>query len=536
MKAFICLLLGIFVGAIFADPICGRAQILENRYVKNAASARVAYQSTTSCDAEFYYDSSAVKTRDTEHFRIFYVLEGIHATTEIFVDSLANSLEKAWTYYIQKIGYRAPQGKKKTYHFQKENNSLLYPVEVVDITSMRSNQFLFGGFIECYALTYSFEENLDETEIVFENDFIFASAQSPHLMDTDSHCTFYLANQPMINSVTQKNYAEEFGPILRATAFHEFYHAIQTAYIAEEYQTSYWIEASATAQEEIGAPDVNDYWAYLPSFFSSMQKSFNQNQFPYGIAVWELYNENFYGNRIGKNFWERYSKNQTALFEDIFAAELQSKKIDPDSAFDDFAKRLFFSGSRAVYDSSLRFTEDAPRWKSTPKILPTKIDTVSLTPPAIAYYRITSDSFPDLENFRGRASVALYGESKPVQFYSLDTITAIQLATKIDNSENAVLILSRLHEESQTPIVHNSLPMRSYPSPWRGDTPLCFAKLPENKHFIEIRTRTGKLAKKQEYTGTHFCIEAEELRHFAPGLYYFRAGNHGKLKPMIFNF
>jgi hypothetical protein len=116
----------------------------------------------------------------------------------------------------------------------------------------------------------------------------------------------------------------------------------------------------------------------------------------------------------------------------------------------------------------------------------------------------------------------------------LDSATFTSLASKIEDSENAVLVLSRLRDSSATVIANDTLPMRSYPNPWRGETPLCFAGLPETKKFIEIRTRVGKLVKRYEYSASHFCIDSDEVKsHLSPGLYYFRAGSRHTMKPFL---
>lgn len=71
----------------------------------------------------------------------------------------------------------------------------------------------------------------------------------------------------------------------------------------------------------------------------------------------------------------------------------------------------------------------------------------------------------------------------------MDTISWTGLSPLVAQSENAVLILSKLQEVSSGTVRTDSLPMRSYPNPWRGKTPLCFASLPEAKQFLEIRIR-----------------------------------------------
>lgn len=535
--AILCL----FIASISASPICGRERLRQNRtqqvHSTGTPAAKWITSSTTNCDAEFYYDTSDVQERITQHFHIYYVLEGIHATKKAFVDSLATALEKAWNFYIQELGYKKPKAAPITWHYRKEPAPNRFPIEIADINSIRDNASLFGGFCgECIAVTFSPSSEPDESEIIIENDFFFAGINSPQKNETDSYCTFYKADNPMQNEVTGIDYTVHFGKLIRATAFHEFYHTLQFIYLPPtDKHDTYWYEASATAQEEIGAPDVNDYWSQLPLFFNATGKPFHELSSDYGLAVWELYNESIYGNPIGKHFWERFAKNPDASFEEIFAEEMQYREIDPDSSFNDFAERLLFSGPRALFsDSTKLITDDAFRWPFQPKILSPSTESVSLTPPAIAYYRITTDSIPHLDAFQGKASIALYGKTQTPIFYSLDTITLANILPQIEKSENAVLILSRLREQtSQKPVV-DSLPMRNYPNPWRGETPLCFAHLPQDKTFIEIRTRTGKLVGQFRYSGEQLCLEAETLREkLAPGLYYFRAGNKNKAKPFL---
>ena len=68
----------------------------------------------------------------------------------------------------------------------------------------------------------------------------------------------------------------------------------------------------------------------------------------------------------------------------------------------------------------------------------------------------------------------------------------------------------------------------AYPVPWRGG-PLCFAPLPRDKNFIELRTRRGDLIAQEKYEGTSFCLQEDQVKaKMAPGIYRFRVGNKDK--------
>ena len=516
---------------------CGNPIIWEHRHsLPNGVSARIASSSITNCDAEAYYDTLAVQEKRTDHFHVFYVLEGPHATTEAYIDTLLVDLEKAWNFYIIKLGYQKPVPATQTWHFQKKPDTGLMPVEILELSLIRDNHLVYQGFCEgCMGSTFLPDDNQEHaSEIFLDNDFYYATSSSAtQSSEFQSSCTYPEADKAITNSFNGKNYALDLFDGIRLTVFHEFYHALQFAYV--NYFDSYWFEASATAFEEITSPDINDYWQNLPILFAANGTPFHKLSTPYSLSVWGLYNAQEFGEAFDKKIWERFSANSEKTFETVFAEELKSKGLDPDSAFHDFASRLFFSGNQASQvDSTWYVTADAPLWSSSPHLLSATTSSLELEAPAIAYYRLKLDSLPDLSLFRGKASIITFGSKQKAEMDALDSATFTSLATKIEDSENAVLVLSRLRDSSATVIANDTLPMRSYPNPWRGETPLCFAGLPETKKFIEIRTRVGKLVKRYEYSASHFCIDSDEVKsHLSPGLYYFRAGSRHTMKPFL---
>lgn len=544
MKALSWKSLGFFFAffscGAFAGPFCGTSQFQKHFWnTKNfGAAARSASVSSTTCDPEFYYDTSAIMERKTAHFRIYYVLEGPHRTSETWIDSLAGSLEAAWNFHTRKHGTKKPRGANPTWHFQKNGDGNLYPVEVLDISLVRDNAVLLGGFCTaCMGLTFPPEtSNPDETEIIIDNDFLYPDESNPTIeYISSSSCRYVQATLPVTNDLTGKNYSKDYGLALRTTAVHELYHAIQATYVDFLEYDSYWFEASATALEEIASPNANDYWIYLPAFFKSTGTAFDRIPSNYGLAVWGLYNLYAWNEDFDTRLWERFPTMPDSSFATVYAKELAARELDPDSAFADFAQRLFFAGDRSsLSDTSLRFTADFSDWPFSPHLKKPTVLPVTLEAPSIGYYRITQDTFPDLSQFVGKASVVLYGKNQKATFYSMDTVSWAWLSPLVAQSENAVLVLSRLQETSIGALQTDTLPIRSYPNPWRGETPLCFAGLPSTKRFLEIRTRAGKLVRRFSYTGTSFCIRNEEIRKLmAPGLYYFRAGAKNKAKPFL---
>jgi len=516
---------------------CGNPIIWEHKQsLPNGVSARIANSSITNCDAEAYYDSLAVQEKRTEHFHVFYVLQGPHATTEAYIDTLLVDLEKAWNFFILKLGYQKPVSATKTWHYQKTPAMGLMPVEVLDLTLIRDNHLVYQGFCEgCMGSTFLPDDEYEHaSEIFLDNDFYYSTSTSAlQSSEFNSSCTYPEADKAISNIFSGKNYALELFDGIRLTVFHEFYHALQFAYVT--FFDSYWFEASATAFEEISAPDINDYWQNVPILFASTGTPFHRVSSPYSLSLWGLYNAKEFGDAFDKKIWERFSKNSEKTFEAIFAEELGSQNLNPDSAFHDFATRLFFSGNRASeVDSTWYITEDAPFWNSSPTLFSATTSHIELEAPTFAYYRLKLDSLPDLSLFQGKASVVTFGKKQKTEVNALDSATFTSLASQIETSENAILVLSRLRDSSTTVIANDTLPMRSYPNPWRGETPLCFAGLPEKKKFIEIRTRVGKLVKRYDYTSSHFCIDSDEIKkHLSPGLYYFRAGSRNTMKPFL---
>lgn len=117
-------------------------------------------------------------------------------------------------------------------------------------------------------------------------------------------------------------YPEPDGPrqVLRVTAAHEFFHAIQFAYNAFGAEVAagtgpYWYEATAVWMEEQVYSEINDYIQYLPFWFRKPELSFrtfssNTNDpdrvlHPYALGIYGIYlSKRFPSYPVVRRVWE----------------------------------------------------------------------------------------------------------------------------------------------------------------------------------------------------------------------------------------
>lgn len=543
MRFFLLLLLTMVSLSSAERHSCGTEKFIEHqKQIKSGLVAKAIVKSSlTSCPEESYYNK--VSTLLTTHFIIYYTLEGPHATTSMFLDSLAFYLEKAWTMHTSLLGMKPPKGMKRSYHYQQANEKGLYPVEVIDIDLLRNTDMLMGGSCHgCFGLTYPGDETDPEaTILMIDNDFKYTpeyNIEKAFVTDQNGkECSYPIASKSLYNeSEVPYSYADFPEKGIEVTCFHELYHAAQIRYVSFIDYPSFWFEASAVGVEEIGAPTVNDYWGYLTDFFKSAGTPLTSLKQDYGAGVLYLYLYKQNGPRFDASIWEAFSKNPEKSFDQLLAAQWIKKELNPDSSFHDFTKQLFFSGHKSDYVTSKNWIhEDAPLWPEMRTHQAIENKSIALVPLTYDYLSIKS-FLPELTYFEGQASLILWNKTeerarvesirKPDDLYFW--------AAAISESDSAILVLSRLQEKTNKFIPSSQKPLRSYPNPWKGDSPLCFSPLRPSESFIEIRNRLGNLVSRVKTNSVTHCIEANWVKNnMAPGLYHFRMGSHGKTTPLL---
>ena len=523
----------------YSGHVCGTAQMLNNLKNKNKtlkplnAPKTIARSTGSACTASDLYDS--VYTRTTKHFEIFYTLEGPHKTTKAYIDTLENALEYAWDFHVNKSKMRTPKGYFETYHYEMPTHDDLYPVEVIDMSTLRHYRSFFDEpCYYCFGLTIPMDG--EETELLIENDFRHVpkgEAITDSITFGDKTCPYSRATEEFNHPIYKYSYAKNFAPALRVTAIHELYHAIQFRYLNTS--INFWFEASASGVEEIAAPDVDDYFENLPSLAENVGKPYTTLAKPYGAGILFMYLHNHVGHDVNRLIWENFAKEPNKNFQYQLTQVASNKGLSADSLFHDFATKLVFTGKRSeLVDSSFMIASDQPRWPE----FRAETQSKSFVAPTLDYiaYDYKSNGAPDMSKFKGRASaVAIYSDSYAIRF--LPTTNSIDSAkTEFfgkGTPDSTLWVFSRFFEDEPIPTVFKDSTLRAYPTPWREGS-LCFTPLPHNKDYIEIRNRRGNLITKIKYSSSTHCIDEREVKSLlVPGVYRFRIGNSGKLKDFI---
>ena len=166
----------------------------------------------------------------------------------------------------------------------------------------------------------------------------------------------------------------------RVTVAHEFHHGIQSGSYAPSginspFRSSdvFYYEISSTAFEEFVFDDVNDYYAYMPSYFQNPETAMSLND-GYNLAIWNIYLQNNFGFDLLKRQWELIPGNDA----------LKSIAISIDENGSTFGNELnkfgiwsYFTNTNAIIG---RYFEEASNY---PLITPTAA--MSFTPPSDVY-------------------------------------------------------------------------------------------------------------------------------------------------------
>lgn len=195
------------------------------------------------------------------YFRVHYDLTGFNALG-YSIDLLLLALDSAYSFEINYLGYPAPpndgsEGGDGKYDIYVQNLSGLY------------------GYTQ------------------FENKLSVSSWTSFMVIDND-FVGYYSSG---IDGA-------------KVTVAHEFHHGIQGGSYAPVESNSpfrnsdvYYYEITSTSMEEFVQDDVNDYYAYMSSYFQHPENSMPLND-GYNLAIWNIFLQKRFGFDLLKNQWQ----------------------------------------------------------------------------------------------------------------------------------------------------------------------------------------------------------------------------------------
>lgn len=324
-------------------PLCGTPVILEAKARFDQLSAEnqslLGYLSTVrdtiKAKTPLYYDTPGGKVR------IHYAVTGVNAvdsaTADIDLDGIPNYVEEVatvfdsvWTFEVDTLGYRPP-----------------YP----DSLFPNSDGPLFDVYLVDLGTTY--------LGVTFPD----TTVQPPGIGKAWRATAFIVMDN---DYRLPPQYGYTRGKAMRVTAAHEFFHAIQFAYDAQEFEFTtqspssfrpYWYEMSSTWMEEVKYDVINDYYRYLPTTLRNPWLSFRtfsydytrpEAIFPYGQALWNVFITERYSDRnLVRVIWERCADSAGFNFFSAANQALATKSTDFLKTLREYRIWNYFTGSRA---------------------------------------------------------------------------------------------------------------------------------------------------------------------------------------------
>jgi hypothetical protein len=261
-----------------------------------------------------------------------------------------------------------------------------------DLTGVNTLGYDLNLLLQAIDSTYSFEINFlgypappsdgteggdDKYDIYIQNIPGFYGYTQPENKVNSTNWTSYLV---IDNDFPAGSYYTQGINAAKVTVAHEFHHAIQMGNFAPSELSApfresdrFFYEITSTAFEEFVFDDVNDYYAYMSSYFQNPETPMSIND-GYNLAIWNIYLQNNFDFDILKRQWELMPGNDA----------LKAIALSIDESFSTFGNELnkfgvwtYFTNSRAT---SGRYFEEASNY---PLITPTA--TVSFTPPSKTY-------------------------------------------------------------------------------------------------------------------------------------------------------
>lgn len=133
----------------------------------------------------------------------------------------------------------------------------------------------------------------------------------------------------------------------RVTIAHEFHHAIQMGNYIYRQSDRFYHEITSTAMEEFVFDSVNDYYNYINTYFTNLEKSFGNTTSDggYSRAIWNIFLKDRFGFPILKRVWE-IMKQKRALeaIGDAIQENNSSFKVE----LSRFGQWCYFTGLRAL--------------------------------------------------------------------------------------------------------------------------------------------------------------------------------------------
>lgn len=147
----------------------------------------------------------------------------------------------------------------------------------------------------------------------------------------------------------------------KVSVAHELHHAIQIGNYIYRNSDQFYYEITSTSMEEFVFDSINDYYAYMPSFFRNPQRSFSYND-GYNLAIWNIFLKERFGFDIIKRIWE-YMPDERAL--NAIADAITDYGSTFKNEFALFGQWIYFTNYRTIPNKYFKEAENYPLIKAS---------------------------------------------------------------------------------------------------------------------------------------------------------------------------
>lgn len=266
-------------------------------------------------------------------FLIHFATTGDHAVYQDlpggslgYVDSVARIFDEVYEHIVDSLGYPEPIRDS----FYAEGGDEKYDVYLIDLAD---------GF---YGLAYP-------DSVLFNVDSTVVTSTGYLELDKDYQDLYKYKDSPL--------------DAVRVTAAHEFFHMVQFGIDLEESERissvvdgPAWMEMSAVWMEEEIYDDINDYYIYLPFFFSEPWASIQRYEssvdiHAYASSIFPIFLSEKFDRDIVKSIWMKCGEYGAGPhFLQVVGEVIDSATAGTEtyeSVFAEFALWNYFTGSRA---------------------------------------------------------------------------------------------------------------------------------------------------------------------------------------------
>ena len=472
---------------------------------------------------------------------VYAHLDAAGAPHPAFTLKLREDAEGAWDYYIGKLGMKAPHSQVLSVQYNVSSSlPRKFPIDLVDVGT--ADRDFYG---ETYAVTYP----PTHLSITFENDFLWGTR-----LDSQGHILGD-SIQSRVGGKVLHNYVKEWDLGIKVTLYHEFYHAVQFTYNPNVQTYHAWYEISAVGMEERNAPEVNDYFQYLPCVLYNHDRvaltSLSQGPCThapmYGHGIFHQYLSHTLDSAFDVKVWDELSRNGDALPAALASTSAKYGKSIT-ALYTDYAAQLLFSGKR-FHPPGTPFSPDMPLW---PDLAIDSVDLTEAVPyriiklPAVTFavLKVKWDTNSIVKHMvvRGPSGITRIHADADHSIVEPLAETEFNLGTPQAGFQEYYLVIANpsFTDGATVEIKSPEAQFYAFPNPVRTSAPATLhfsqAKGMAFPASVQIFGENGNLVRTVNYAGSDAALVWDlrdaGLNLVKPGIYYYRLENTA-LRPLV---